>query len=65
MRGSGGLNLSMPTPDPSIARRHQRNGTPCPVQGLSSVEPAADPAADLARCFLRLANLPNLRARPP
>jgi hypothetical protein len=24
-----------------------------------SVEPAADPTADLARCFLGLANLPN------
>ena len=30
-----------------------------PSSGSSSVEPAADPAADLARCFLRLANLPN------
>ena len=27
--------------------------------GPKSVEPGADPAADLARCFLRLANLPN------
>jgi hypothetical protein len=26
---------------------------------LSSPEPAVDPAADLAHCFLRLANLPN------
>ena len=30
-----------------------------PSSGSSSVEPAADPTADLARCFLRLANLPN------
>jgi hypothetical protein len=27
--------------------------------GPKSVEPGADPTADLARCFLRLANLPN------
>jgi hypothetical protein len=27
--------------------------------GSISVEPAVDPTADLARCFLRLANLPN------
>jgi hypothetical protein len=27
--------------------------------GPASVEPAVDPAAELARCFLRLANLPN------
>jgi hypothetical protein len=27
--------------------------------GLKSVEPALNPAAELARCFLRLANLPN------
>ena len=30
-----------------------------PSSGSSSVEPAAGPTADLARCFLRLANLPN------
>ena len=30
-----------------------------PSSGSSSVEPAVDPTADLARCFLRLANLPN------
>ena len=36
-----------------------------PSPGSISVEPAADPTADLARCFLRLANLPNYRARPP
>jgi hypothetical protein len=30
-----------------------------PRSGPKSVKPAADPAADLARCFLRLANLPN------
>jgi hypothetical protein len=27
--------------------------------GVGSVEPSVDPAADLTRCFLRLANLPN------
>ena len=27
--------------------------------GPKSIEPTIDPAADLARCFLRLANLPN------
>ena len=27
--------------------------------GPNSIEPAVDPTADLARCFLRLANLPN------
>ena len=27
--------------------------------GPKSIEPAIDPTADLARCFLRLANLPN------
>ena len=30
-----------------------------PSSGPKSVEPAVDPTADLARCFLRLANLPN------
>ena len=30
-----------------------------PSSGFSSVEPAADPTTNLARCFLRLANLPN------
>ena len=36
------------------------NGTEAvPSSGPKSVEPAVDPAADLARCFLRLANLPN------
>ncbi len=30
-----------------------------PGPGPNSVEPAADPTVDLARCFLRLANLPN------
>ena len=36
------------------------NGTEAlPCSGPKSVDPAADPAADLARCFLRLANLPN------
>jgi hypothetical protein len=30
-----------------------------PSSGPQSVEPAVDPAADFARCFLRLANLPN------
>ena len=30
-----------------------------PSSGSSSVEPAVEPTADLARCFLRLANLPN------
>ena len=33
-----------------------------PSSGSISVGPAADPTADLARCFLRLANLPNLRS---
>jgi hypothetical protein len=27
--------------------------------GPKSIEPPIDPTADLARCFLRLANLPN------
>ena len=36
------------------------NGTEgVPNSGPKSVEPAVDPNADLARCFLRLANLPN------
>jgi hypothetical protein len=35
------------------------NATPVPRSGLKSVEPAFDTTADLARCFLRLANLPN------
>ena len=30
-----------------------------PSSGPKFVEPAVDPAVDLARCFLRLANLPN------
>jgi hypothetical protein len=30
-----------------------------PGSGRKSVEPAVDPAAEFARCFLRLANLPN------
>jgi hypothetical protein len=34
------------------------NGTE-PSSGPKSVEPAVDSIADLARCFLRLANLPN------
>ena len=34
------------------------NLTPPPATGSKSVSPA-DPATDLARCFLRLANLPN------
>jgi hypothetical protein len=36
------------------------NGTEgVPNSGQKSVEPTIDPTADLARCFLRLANLPN------
>ena len=36
------------------------NGTEAvPNSGPKSVEPVVDPAADLARCFLRLANLPS------
>jgi hypothetical protein len=33
--------------------------TVVPSSGSSSVEPAVDRTADLARCFLRFANLPN------
>ncbi len=36
------------------------NGTEAvPSSGAKSVEPAVDPTADLAQCFLRLANLPS------
>lgn len=36
------------------------NGTEAiPSPRTKSVEPAAGPTAELARCFLRLANLPN------
>jgi len=36
------------------------NGTEgVPNSGQKSVEPTIDPTADFARCFLRLANLPN------
>jgi hypothetical protein len=36
------------------------NGTEAlPSSGPNPVDPAIDPAADLTRCFLRLANLPN------
>ena len=57
MRCSRGLTRSVPT-----AIRHrtasQRNGSRAQLRA-ETVEPAVDPAADLARCFLRLANLPN------
>jgi hypothetical protein len=35
------------------------NATIVPRPGLKPVKPAPDTTADLARCFLRLANLPN------
>ena len=42
------------------------NGTEAaPSSEPTPVDPAIDPTAELARCFLRLANLPNYRARPP
>ena len=54
MQGLGRLILSRPTP---IEHRtaSQTERTPGPGSGPKSV----DPAAELARCFLRLANLPN------
>ena len=54
MQGSGGLILLMPT---SIEHRSalQMERKPCPAPGRQCV----DPAIDLARCFLRLANLPS------
>ena len=52
MQDSGGLILSMP-PRSSIARHHNRNRSPAQL-----AEPV-DPTTDLARCFLRLANLPS------
>ena len=45
-------------PRPGIARHHERNGSRA-GSVPKSVEPAVDPTAELARCFLRLANLPN------
>ena len=40
--------------------RGMTNGTEAvPNSGPKSVEPGVDPTADLARCFLRLANLPS------
>jgi hypothetical protein len=35
------------------------NATTLPGSGSKSVEPALDPTVELARCFFRLANLPN------
>jgi hypothetical protein len=42
---------------PSHAIAHETEAVPS--SGSSFVEPAVDSTADLARCFLRLANLPN------
>ena len=54
MRDLSGLILSMPTP---IEQRtaSQKERKPAPALAPKSV----DPATDLARCFLRLANLPS------
>jgi hypothetical protein len=41
------------------ARRDKMRLEAVPSSVPKSVEPAVDPTADLARCFLRLANLPN------
>ena len=46
--------------DPDPASHGSTNGTEAvPSSVPKSVEPAVDPTAELARCFLRLANLPN------
>jgi hypothetical protein len=39
-----------------VSRTEQK---PDPIPCRKSVEPTVDPNAELARCFLRLANLPN------
>jgi hypothetical protein len=44
-------------PRSAIAKDYQRN-SPAP-SSMPTVEPAVHPNAELARCFLRLANLPN------
>ena len=54
MRGSGGLILPLPTLiDHPTASQTERK--PATALGRNLV----DPATDLARCFLRLANLPS------
>ena len=54
MQGSGGLIPSMPTPiEHRTASQTERKRRP------SSGPKSVDPATDLARCFLRLANLPS------
>ena len=54
MQGSGGLVLSMPTPI------EHRTASQTATEPRPSSEPkSVDPATDLARCFLRLANLPS------
>jgi hypothetical protein len=48
------------SPDGDRASRGITNATEAaPSSGPKSLEPAVDSAADLARCFLRLANLPS------
>ena len=44
--------------DPASLRYHERNRSRAQLHA-GSVEPAVDPNAEFARCFLRLANLPN------
>ena len=58
MRYSGGLTLGSFDRDPELLGII--NGTEVvPSSGPGSVGSAVDPTAELARCFLRLTNLPN------
>ena len=57
MRCSGGLTSSF-TPRTGIARRHRRFEA-VPNSDPTIVDPANNTNTELARCFLRLANLPN------
>ena len=58
MRCSGGLIRSVSTAIRHRIDVHKRNRSRAQLRA-EICRPAVDPAADLARCFLRLANLPN------
>jgi hypothetical protein len=46
--------------DGDLASHGVTNATTVPSSGTKTVGPALDTTVELARCFLRLANLPNL-----